>query len=889
MNNSLERILTLVFVGSAQILSGCQRTAEERTLCRIIGSKYRAGLRGRYRLIVCIRRHVNLDLDGRRFNFLLAMSVDCGIAITQRYGRRVAADAYIGNLCTGFLSQLFSNFIPNRSFVPFRVCKVNRLHQRLHGLNRICLMVFERCYFVRPRHCSLCAGFDGLHIFRGQKTDIRIIGVNLLNGLTGCLVRKLCAAQSIDVVNQHFAHRVASEEAAHNRTHVRIVTLDTFVVVRRHRAADGLAGQQIDFCDVILGRTVAKPVDIRASGIFNGSADRDDERNIFVFLDYILHGFPIGLQACKTFTAITAPRHVPADLDRRIETLDVVCQILEICLEIFVVLIVLITISLFNVMALDDHNIPILIIHCIGNALCTLTCEGRLMVIPCVVGQTVCIGMAAFTTLPCISRVIVIVANAIGVTIARLLTCGVGIVRQRLAAAEQMAKMNIHREIVLIEHIAQIFARILGVAVADEENVRRYDLFKLNLVLHRKGLCSRVPLGFDHKAVRCIECVSSDVGDSPVDRNCLQLGHSGERISIDGCNALFDLNFFDLTCIAVPSHAFTNSRDPALAADGQLLCAAVIIPTDTAQKFSFFIQIHKLNTIVLLVRDVLVELSLFVTVLGSIAIAIDGEIFRQLLTGSSIPVRGDIRNMDVSAFNSQFGHSIAAAEGEAAEGCDRFRQRQLCQGLNVGKSGCTQDCKVFAKCDAAQLFELSQSLCRFRAGHAITDDQVRDLVGISLPWVVAAAATGDHALAGNEERSRLGVVSPVGIRISDLTRRGIRIIESDEVDRTAVVIVLVLDILIQLCFRCPVIHILIAVDGQVLRDCLVGRPRGLDGDIQIAVFNHKGCHCIALAEDGAGHKIDRVGEYNAFQACACCKRSLIQLRESRREADVLQV
>ena len=252
--------------------------------------------------------------------------------------------------------------------------------------------------------------------------------------------------------------------------------------------------------------------------------------------------------------------------------------------------------------------------------------------------------------------------------------------------------------------------------------------------------------------------------------------------------------------------------------------------------------------------------------------------FRQRLASGCVPVRIDICDPNVSAFNSQFGHSIAAAEGEAAEGCDRFRQRQPCQGLNVGKSGCTQDCKVFAKCDAAQLIEFSQSLCRFRAGHAITDDQVRDLVGISLPWVVAAAATGDHALAGNEERSRVGVVSPVGIRISDLTRRGIRIIESDEVDRTAVVIVLVLDILIQLCFRCPrVIRILIAVDGQVLRDCFVGRPRGLDGDIQIAVFNHKGCHRIAATEDGAGHKIDRVGEYNAFQACACCKRSLFQL------------
>ena len=143
---------------------------------------------------------------------------------------------------------------------------------------------------------------------------------------------------------------------------------------------------------------------------------------------------------------------------------------------------------------------------------------------------------------------------------------------------------------------------------------------------------------------------------------------------------------------------------------------------------------------------------------------------------------------------------------------------------------------------------------------------------------MAGAAAGDHALAGNEERSRVGVVSPVGIRISDLTRRGIRIIESDEVDRAAVVLILPLDILIQLCFRCPrVIRILIAIDGQVLRDRFVGRPLGLDGDIQIAVFNHKRCHRIAATEDGAGHKIDRVGEYNAFQACACCKRSLFQL------------
>lgn len=65
-----------------------------------------------------------------------------------------------------------------------------------------------------------------------------------------------------------------------------------------------------------------------------------------------------------------------------------------------------------------------------------------------------------------------------------------------------------------------------------------------------------------------------------------------------------------------------------LTADGQFLCAAVIIPADIAQKFSFVIQIHKLNILVFLVRDVLVERSLFVTALGSIAIAIDGEIFR---------------------------------------------------------------------------------------------------------------------------------------------------------------------------------------------------------------------------------------------------------------------
>lgn len=121
------------------------------------------------------------------------------------------------------------------------------------------------------------------------------------------------------------------------------------VVVWRHRAADGRTGQQIDFCDVILGcGGVIKLVDIGASGVFNGGADGDDERNIFVCRDCLLHGFPIVLQALKAFPAITPPRHVPADLDRRIETLDVVCQILEICREI---LVVLITISLFNVMA----------------------------------------------------------------------------------------------------------------------------------------------------------------------------------------------------------------------------------------------------------------------------------------------------------------------------------------------------------------------------------------------------------------------------------------------------------------------------------------------------------------------------------------------------------
>ena len=169
---------------------------------------------------------------------------------------------------------------------------------------------------------------------------------------------------------------------------------------------------------------ILKLVDIGAPGIFDSSADGDDKRNIFVCRDCLLHGFPIGLQACKAFTAITAPRHVPADLDRRIETLDVVCQILEICREIRIALI---TKSLFNVMALNDHDIPILIIHCIGNALCTLTCEGRLIVIPCVVGQTVCIGIATFTTLPCSGRIVVIGTLTIGATIARLLTCGVGI------------------------------------------------------------------------------------------------------------------------------------------------------------------------------------------------------------------------------------------------------------------------------------------------------------------------------------------------------------------------------------------------------------------------------------------------------------------------------
>ena len=216
-----------------------------------------------------------------------------------------------------------------------------------------------------------------------------------------------------------------------------------------------------------------------------------------------------------------------------------------------------------------------------------------------------------------------------------------------------MAKMNICREIVLVEHIAQIFACILGVDVADEENVRRYDLFKLNIVLLRKGLCSRVPLGFDRQvAAGCIECVSSDVGDSPVDRNRLQLGHFGERTSSDGCNDLFDLNFFDLTCIAVPSRASSNSRDRALAADGQLLCAAVIIPTDIAQKLGFLIQIHKLNTRVLRVCDVLIERSLVAAALVSTAIAIDSEIFWQRLLFRTIPVRVDIRNLDVSAFDS---------------------------------------------------------------------------------------------------------------------------------------------------------------------------------------------------------------------------------------------